>query len=219
MNYAYYRVSTDKQDYEAQKVGVTKYCDYQDITIDKEYVDEGISGTVDYKSRNLGKLINKAKAGDLIIVSEISRLSRKMVDTFELVKILQQKGVDVYCIKENMKIDSTALGLMVMSLFAFSAQVERERISERTKEALAKRKALGIALGRRKGSKNKQTIIEKKDCKEKILAMVAKGCCRNEIARKCKISFYTINNFAKDNNLVVLTKKDKNKKERMKNAG
>ena len=121
---------------------------------EKSGINFGISGTINFKKRNLGKLIKILSEDDLVIVSELSRLSRSMVDMYALAKIFADKKVKVYCIKENLEIGNTALGLMIMTVFAFSAQIERERISERTKEALAKRKADGMKLGRPKGSKN-----------------------------------------------------------------
>ena len=126
MIYAYYRVSTDEQDYENQKSGVVRYCEYKGLEIDKEVVEEGVSGKIEYKKRKLGKLIKELKSGDLLIVSELSRLSRSMTDTFDMVKVLKDKGVNIYCVKENMEINDSALGLMIMSVFAFSAQIERK---------------------------------------------------------------------------------------------
>ena len=73
MIYAYYRVSTDEQDYENQKSGVVKYCEYKGLEIDREVVEEGVSGKIEYKKRKLGKLIKELKSGDLLIVSELSR--------------------------------------------------------------------------------------------------------------------------------------------------
>ena len=124
MIYAYYRVSTDEQDYENQKSGVVRYCEYKGLEIDKEVVEEGVSGKIEYKKRKLGRLIKKLKSGDLLIVSELSRLSRSMTDTFDMVKVLKDKGVNIYCVKENMEINDSALGLMIMSVFAFSAQIK-----------------------------------------------------------------------------------------------
>ena len=104
MIYAYLRVSTDEQDVANQKDGIIRYCEYQNIEVNKFIEEEGISGKIDYKKRKLGKLIKELKKGDMLIVSEISRLSRSMMDTFEMMKILTQKEVEVYCVKENMKI-------------------------------------------------------------------------------------------------------------------
>jgi DNA invertase Pin-like site-specific DNA recombinase len=193
MIYAYYRVSTDEQDYENQKSGVVKYCEYKGFEIDKEVIEEGVSGKIEYKKRKLGKLIKELKSGDLLVVSELSRLSRSMTDTFDMVKVLKDKGVNVYCVKENMEINDSALGLMIMSVFAFSAQIERERISQRTKEALAKKKAEGKHIGRPKGAMNKLKKLDKDNYL--IGAMVIQGASVAEIARKTGCTWGTVKRY------------------------
>lgn len=196
MIYAYYRVSTDEQDYENQKSGVVRYCEYKGLEIDKEVVEEGVSGKIEYKKRKLGKLIKELKSGDLLIVSELSRLSRSMTDTFDMVKVLKDKGVNIYCVKENMEINDSALGLMIMSVFAFSAQIERERISQRTKEALAKKKADGVHLGRPYGSRNKISKIDKDDYL--VGAMVMQGVNFSEMARRIGVDRNTLRRYVKE---------------------
>lgn len=188
--WAYYRVSTDKQDYENQKQGVVRYCEYKNIIIDKEVIEENTSGKIEFKKRKLGELIKKLNKGDLLVVSELSRLSRSMIDTFEMVKELKTKGVNVYCVKENMEISDSALGLMIMSVFAFSAQIERERISERTKEALARVKADGRKLGRAFGTKNKVNKAEK--YKDIIMKMKKEGYPKVKIANAIGVSLPTL---------------------------
>ena len=189
--YAYYRVSTDRQDYKNQKSGVKRYCDYANVKVDKEYKDEGVSGTVDFKNRNLGKLVKVSKTGDKIITPELSRLSRNMVDTFELVKILSKKGVSIYCVKENMTIDDSAIGLMTMAAFAFSAQVERERIVQRTKEALAKKKAEGVRLGRPFGF----SYCFLDAFVDDVIEMRSKGLNKSKIAKEFDCTWTTLHRF------------------------
>lgn len=196
MIYAYYRVSTDEQDYENQKSGVVRYCEYKGLEIDKEVIEEGVSGKIEYKKRKLGKLIKELKPGDLLIVSELSRLSRSMTDTFDMVKVLKDKGVNIYCVKENMEINDSALGLMIMSVFAFSAQIERERISQRTKEALAKKKAEGVRLGRPYGSRNKISKIDKDDYL--VGVMVMQGVNFSEMARRIGVDRNTLRRYVKE---------------------
>ena len=99
--YIYYRVSTDKQDYNNQKLGVDKFVSYRNLSITKEFIDDGISGTITYKKRNLGKLVKLVKQGDIIICSEISRLGRKLLDIMEILKILMKNKVILYAVKEN----------------------------------------------------------------------------------------------------------------------
>lgn len=191
--YAYLRVSTEEQDYENQRYGIVRYCEYRGVTINKEFVDDGISGTINFKKRNLGKLIKILSEDDLVIVSELSRLSRSMIDMYALAKIFADKKVKVYCIKENLEIGNTALGLMIMTVFAFSAQIERERISERTKEALAKRKADGMKLGRPKGSKN--SFYKLKGKERLVKRLLNNNIPKSQIAKKCGVSFSTLKKY------------------------
>jgi DNA invertase Pin-like site-specific DNA recombinase len=189
-------VSTNEQDYENQKSGVVRYCEYKGLEIDREVIEEGVSGKIEYKKRKLGKLIKELKSGDLLIVSELSRLSRSMTDTFDMVKVLKDKGVNIYCVKENMEINDSALGLMIMSVFAFSAQIERERISQRTKEALAKKKSDGVHIGRPYGSRNKISKIDKDDYL--VGAMVMQGVNFSEMARRIGVDRNTLRRYVKE---------------------
>ena len=100
--YAYYRVSTDKQDYNSQKLGVVEYCCRANFNIDKEILDEGVSGTVKAKDRKLWKIIKESKEGDYLITSELSRLGRSTVDVLETCNTLSKKGVNVYFVKQAM---------------------------------------------------------------------------------------------------------------------
>ena len=193
MIWAYYRVSTDDQDYKNQKSGVLKFCEYRGFEIDKEVIEEGMSGKIHFKKRELGKLIRKLKKGDTLIVSELSRLSRQMTDCVELAKIFTDKEVTVHCVKENMEISNSALGLMVMSVFAFSAQIERERISERTKEALQRRKAEGFKIGRKEGSKNLKHKLD--GIGDEIQKMLDKNITKKIICKKFNITYPTLRKF------------------------
>jgi DNA invertase Pin-like site-specific DNA recombinase len=191
MIYAYLRVSREEQDYRSQKIGIDRYCEYKGIKIDREVVEEGVSGKVSYKKRKLNEIIKKSKKGDTIIVAELSRLSREMTDCFEMAKILTDKGVGVYCIKENLEINNTALGLMVMSLFAFSAQIERERIVERTKEGMERAKREGKKLGRPFGFTYSRLNIDE------VKMYLDGGMKKSDIARTLGCKWLTLHRFMK----------------------
>lgn len=98
--WAYYRVSTDKQDYNSQKLGVLDYCDKNGLTIEKEVVDDGVSGCIKAKDRNLNKIIKNGNKGDWLIVSELSRLGRSTIDVLETCRIFGKKGINVYLVKQ-----------------------------------------------------------------------------------------------------------------------
>ena len=198
MIWAYYRVSTDDQDYENQRSGVLKFCEYRGLEIEREVIEEGISGKTHFKKRKLGLLMNDLQRGDVLIVSELSRLSRQMTDCFELAKMFNEKGVTVHCVKENMEISNSALGLMVMSVFAFSAQIERERISERTKEALQRKKAEGVKLGRKYGSKNKVSKIDQHA--ELLEQYIKEGFSLRTMSKMLGVSVPLIRKYIKEKN-------------------
>lgn len=198
MIWAYYRVSTDDQDYENQRSGVLKFCEYRGLEIEREVIEEGISGKTHFKKRKLGLLMNDLQRGDVLIVSELSRLSRQMTDCFELAKMFNEKGVAVHCVKENMEISNSALGLMVMSVFAFSAQIERERISERTKEALQRKKAEGVKLGRKYGSKNKVSKIDQHA--ELLEQYIKEGFSLRTMSKMLGVSVPLIRKYIKEKN-------------------
>mgnify|MGYP003302275792 CR=1 FL=1 len=154
--FAYYRVSTDHQDYESQKIGVVEYAKRAGLTIDKEYLDNGVSGTIIAKKRNLGKLLKEMKKGDTIITGELSRLGRSTVDVITTCNLIAQSGVNCYMVKQGMSIDQTPMGKLVVAIFSAFAEMERDLISQRTKEGLARRKSKGFKLGRAVGTKNKR---------------------------------------------------------------
>ena len=146
MNYAYIRFSTDKQDETQQVQALTEYAEKQGLTIDAIEKDEGISGGVSYKDRNLNKLVRMLKKGDALIVSEISRLGRSMSDLNVLVnEELKPRGVRLIVVKMGIDLDCSnlkAVDQMLLYAFSFAAQVEKEMIQQRTQSALDARKKL-----------------------------------------------------------------------------
>lgn len=117
-----------------------------------EFVEEQISGRSNFKDRKLGKLLNIMKNGDILIVPELSRLARSVSQILEVIDITKQKEIKLYAIKENFSNDEQSITATVTStIFALVAQIERDLISLRTKEALQAKKATGTKLGRPKG--------------------------------------------------------------------
>lgn len=145
--YAYLRVSTEHQDFKQQTNTINDFLKYKGLKIDDVYSDEGVSGGVTYKKRKLYDLINVMNEGDVLVVSEISRLGRSMADLNKLVNdemkarklrlIVVNMGLDLDC--ANLK----AIDEMILFAFSFSSQIEKEMIQERTRSALdARRKAI-----------------------------------------------------------------------------
>lgn len=151
MIYGYIRVSTDKQTVENQRFEIKRYCEYQNWVIDK-WISETISGTKDISKRKLGLLIEVMAPGDLLICSEISRLGRSMFMILDLLKVCLERGIKVRTIKENYAFGDDPMSKLIASIYGYLAEMERNLISQRTKEGLARRVSEGgeaWAQGRR----------------------------------------------------------------------
>src|SRR5258708_3017931 len=147
---AYLRVSTLDQDLEKNKMEILKLGNSLELG-HVIFIEEKVSGTVSWRKRKIGQIFESAQKGDNIIVSELSRLGRSMLDIMELLAIASQKGINIYAIKGNWRLDSSVQSKIIAMAFAMASEIERDLISKRTKEALLARKAAGIRLGRPKG--------------------------------------------------------------------
>jgi len=146
----YLRVSTEYQDVDNQRLGILQLANRYGWQV--EFAEETVSGTVSYTKRELGKIIQTLMRGDVLIVSELSRLGRSMLGILELLRDLKNLGVRVFTVKENYEMNGDAITSKVMTMvFGMLAELERDLISKRTREALAVKKAQGIRLGRPPG--------------------------------------------------------------------
>ena len=194
--YAYLRVSTDAQDTENQRIGVNNKALALGLTIDKYIIDDGVSGTKEPEKRALGGILRKLKAGDIIICSEISRLGRKLFMVMEILQKCMNCGAKLYTVKDNYELGDNIQSKCLAFAFGLSAEIERDLISQRTKESLARLKASGRKLGRDFGCKNKH---HKLDGKERIIRKLKEsGLSNRKIAKKMKVSSTTINEFLKN---------------------
>lgn len=149
--FAYLRVSTFEQNTDKNKLDILKFANEKKLG-NVEFIEEQISGRSNFKDRKLGKLLNIMKKGDILIVPELSRLARSVSQILEVIDITKQKEIKLYAIKENFSNDEQSITATVTStIFALVAQIERDLISLRTKEALQAKKAIGTKLGRPKG--------------------------------------------------------------------
>ena len=189
MIYGYVRVSTDQQDNENQRFEINNFCKRKDIKID-EWIAETISGTKDPKKRKLGKLLEIAQAGDLIICAEISRLGRSVFMIMEIMKGLLEKDVKVWTIKDNYRLDDSMQSKVLAFAFGLTAEIEREMISKRTKEALARLRMSGVRLGHPFGTTTGSTKLRGKQ--EIIISMVIDGYSQCNIARELEVHPQTI---------------------------
>lgn len=151
-----------------QEFEIRKYCDRQNITIDK-WVSETVSGTIAIEKRELGKAIRDMRKGDMLICTEISRLGRNMLMIMSILNLCADKGISIHSIKDNFDLSENINSKIIAFAFALAAEIERTLISQRTKEALAVKKLKGIRLGRPPGSSQKMLTV----CRDmdKITAM------------------------------------------------
>lgn len=150
MIYAYLRVSTSKQDVQNQKFGILEYCNERNLKVNA-FIEDVVSGKKDWRKREVGSIIERAKEGDTLIFAEISRISRKMLQCLEVLRACAEKKVNVHIAKQRMVVDNSMNSKIIVWAFSMMAEIERELISARTIEGLAKAKSEGKQLGRPKG--------------------------------------------------------------------
>ena len=157
---SYLRVSTDKQTLENQRAEITRFAKKNGLTVGR-WVEEVVSGKVRDSDRKLGALLKKLKKGDTLIISELSRLSRTLLDIMSIMRMLLEKGVTLYSVKENFCLADDISSKVILFAFGMAAEIERDLISARTKEALAARKEQGVILGRKPGTSPKLQMLRK----------------------------------------------------------
>ena len=146
------------QNYASQEYEIRKYCESHDITVDK-WMSESISGTVAVEKRLLGRAMKKMRKGDLLICTELSRLGRSMLMIMGILNICSSRGVAIHTIKDNFDLSDNINSKIIAFAFALAAEIERNLISQRTKEALAAKRMEGVVLGRPRGSSRKKEIF------------------------------------------------------------
>src|SRR6266496_5359105 len=162
MNYAYIRVSTDRQTTENQRFEILKFADEKNLKIDK-WLEETVSGTKKVTDRKLGELIQTLTKGNRLIVTELSRLGRSLLEVMSILHTLMEKSVQVYTTKERYELGNNISSKVLAFAFSLSAEIERSMISSRTKEALARKRSEGKRLGRPKGKLSAVTKLSGKD--------------------------------------------------------
>lgn len=189
--HAFIRVSTLEQDTEKNKIDILQFANRLKLG-NVDFTEEQCSGKINYKERKLGVLIESMQAGDVLIVPELSRIARSITQILEVIKVTKDKGITLYSLKENFSNNEDSISATVTStIFALVAQIERELISMRTKEALHARKIAGVKLGRPKG-KGKSKLDEHK---EDILKLIALHVPKTMIARQYNTSVGNLYNF------------------------
>lgn len=190
MIYGYIRVSSDKQTVENQRFEINNFCKQRNLLVN-DWIEETISGTKNYTKRQLGKLLKKAGKDDVIICSELSRLGRNLFMIMEILNICMAKECRVWTIKDNYRLGDDIQSKVLAFAFGLSAEIERNLISQRTKEALARKKAEGVILGRPKGLRCRLNP-KCANNHEWITKELYKGTEKTFIAKKLKVSKTTL---------------------------
>ena len=201
MIYGYIRVSTDKQTVENQRYEINRFMKRTGKKVDK-WIEETISGTVKPENRDLGKLLKNAKKDDVIICSELSRLGRSMFMIMSILNILMDHGIKVYTVKENYRLGDDLPSKVLAFAFSISAELERALISQRTTEALKRKKSEGVVLGHPKGKKNSHHKLDGKEAA--VRKMLAEGYTKVLISQQLGVSVSTLYSFLKEKGIKTL---------------
>ena len=193
MIYGYTRVSTELQNTENQKHEIQTFAKSQKIKVDK-WVDEVISSRKSLKERQLGKLLKHLKKGDILIASELSRLGRNLLEVMGILQRCLEKDCQIWTLKENYKLGADIQSKVLAFAFSLAAEIERQLISQRTKESLKRLKDEGKHLGRPHGFSYKK--LDKKQ--EKIKELLSKGISKAEISRLVGCSWITLHRYIKE---------------------
>ena len=190
MTYGYIRVSTDKQTVENQRFEIFQFCKKNELEIDS-WIEEQISGTLTPDKRELGKLLKSIQKDDLIICSELSRLGSSLFMIMSILNLIMERGAKIWTIKDNYRLGDDIQSKVLAFAFGLSAEIERNLISQRTKEALELRKSQNIKLGRPKGRKNKHHRLD--GLEFQVHTMHKWGMSVNHIAKFIGVSRNSVN--------------------------
>lgn len=194
MIYGYIRVSSDKQTVENQRFEIRNFCQYQNLKIG-DWIEETISGTKSYDKRQLGKLLKKVNKDDIIIRSELSRLGRNLFMIMEILNICMNKECRVWTIKDNYRLGDDIQSKVLAFAFGLSAEIERNLISQRTKEALARKRAEGVVLGRPRGRKSSPDKYKLSGKEVLICELLKNRTSLRKIAKLCHVDRNTLARF------------------------
>lgn len=195
MIYGYIRVSTDKQTVENQRYEINQFCERQEMIVEK-WIEETISGAKSVEDRKLGKLLKRMKKGDVLICSELSRLGRNLLMIMGILNECMNRDIQVWTIKDNYRLGSDINSKVLAFAFGLSAEIERNLISQRTKEALARKKAEGVILGRPKGRKSSKVKLTGQE--KQIKELLDKKVSYSAIGRILGVHRLTVSSFVRE---------------------
>ncbi len=176
---AYLRVSTSDQDVDKNKAAILLLAHRKELG-HVHFVEETVSGRVPWRQRRLATILEDLRPGDTLVVSELSRLGRSMLECMEILAIATQKGLNLHAVKGEWQLDSSLQSKIMAMVFAMAAEIERDLISQRTTEALRVKKAAGAQLGRPRGpGKSKLDRYQ-----PEIEGLLANGATQRFIAKR-----------------------------------
>ena len=190
----YLRVSTGDQELEKNKSDILHLANHLNLG-QVRFVEEVVSGKVSWKKRKIAEIIAEFKKGDTLIVSELSRLGRSMLECMEILSVAVEKGVRVYAVKGNWSLDNSIQSKIVAMAFSMASEIERDLISQRTREALRYKKEQGIKLGRPPGP-GKSKLDQ---YRPEIEALLANGSTQKFIAKRYGTTEANLHNWLKKN--------------------
>lgn len=193
---AYLRVSTTDQDLEKNRFDILKLANDKNLG-QVQWIEETVSGRVSWKKRQISSVIDQLQSGDNLIVSELSRLGRSMLECMEILSIASQRGIRVYAIKGNWQLDNSIQSKIIAMAFSMASEIERDLISARTKEALAARKLAGLKLGRPRGTGKSKLDPYRPE----IEALLANGSTQRFIAKRYQTTKANLSRWLQKHNL------------------
>ena len=196
MTYGYIRVSTDRQTVENQRFEINNFCEREQLQVDG-WIEETISGTKAYNKRELGKLLKRVEKGDLIVCAELSRLGRNLFMIMEILNICMTKECRVWTVKDNYRLGDDIQSKVLAFAFGLSAEIERNLISQRTKEALARKRSEGVILGRPRGRRTSQEKYKLFGKEVLIQELININVSKREISKICKVDRNTLDRYIK----------------------
>lgn len=193
---AYLRVSTLDQDIEKNKADILHFANHHDLG-KVHFVEEIASGRTPWRARRIAQILEELQGGDALVVAELSRLGRSMLECMEILALATRKGICIYSVKGNWQLDQSIQSKIIALAFSMAAEIERDLISQRTQEALRFKKEQGIVLGRPKGpGKSKLDAF-----RPEIEGLLANGSTQKFIARRYHTTEANLHNWLKKHGL------------------
>jgi len=193
---AYLRVSTLDQDLEKNKADILRFANQHDLG-QVRFVEEIASGRTPWRERRIAAVLEALRANDALIVAELSRLGRSMLECMEILALATRKGIRVYSVTGNWQLDQSLQSKIIALAFSMAAEIERDLMSQRTREALRVKKAQGLKLGRPRGpGKSKLDAF-----RPEIESLLANGSTQKFIAQRYHTTEANLHNWLKKHGL------------------